>query len=284
MELRIIEERIKEYKPKNKVEELNALKEIAQEIILSALSRAEFFKYAAFQGGTCLRIVHGLNRFSEDMDFVLYEANPHFKWRQFSNEIELEFSGYGFNTELVDKSKADDIVKKAFLKNESFGQVIKLIYDRNASDAQVIKIKLEIDTNPPTGSTYATNVIHFPEPFSIVTQDIPSLLAGKIHALLCREYVKGRDWYDLVWYFSKKPTLNLSLLQNALFQLGPWKNEHLNIDNQWVATKLKEKADRLDWESVKKDVQPFLREKQLRSLDLWDKEFINECIIRLLCD
>lgn len=281
MELRIIEERIKEYKPNNKIEELNALKEIAQEIILSALSRAEFFKYAAFQGGTCLRIVHGLSRFSEDMNFVLFKSNSHFQWRQFSKEIELEFSGYGFNTELVDKSNADDIVKKAFLKDESFGQVLKLIYERNSSDAQVIKIKLEIDTNPPAGSTYATNVIHFPEPFSIVTQDIPSLLAGKIHALLCREYVKGRDWYDLVWYFSKKPNVNLYLLQNALFQLGPWKNEHLNVDNEWVATKLKEKADSLNWESVKDDVRPFLREKQLRSLDLWDKAFIKECISRL---
>ncbi len=282
MELRIIEERIKEYKPNNKVEELNALKEIAQEIVLSALSRAEFFKYAAFQGGTSLRIVHGLNRFSEDMDFVLYEANPHFQWRQFSNEIKLEFSGYGFTTELVDKSKADDAVKKAFLKDQSFGQVIKLMYDRNTSDTQVIKIKLEVDTSPPAGSTYETKVIHFPEPFSIITQDMPSLLAGKIHALLCREYVKGRDWYDLVWYSSKKPELNLPLLQNALFQLGPWKNEHLHIDKAWVASALKKKADALDWESVKKDVQPFLREKQLRSLDLWDKGFINECITRLL--
>ncbi len=282
MELRLIEDRIKEYKPSNKGEELNALKEIAQEIILSALSQAGFFRYAAFQGGTCLRIVHGLNRFSEDMDFILHEANPHFEWRQFSNEIELEFNGYGFDTEFVDKSKADDIVKKAFIKDQSFGQVIKFIYDRNPSDIQVIKIKLEVDTNPPMGSTYETKVVHFPEPFSIVTQDMPSLLAGKIHALLCREYVKGRDWYDLVWYCSKKPELNLLLLQNALFQVGPWKNKHLHIDKPWVETHLKEKAETLDWKSVKEDVVPFLRERQLRSLDLWDKEFINECITRLL--
>lgn len=107
MEIRVIEERIREYKPGGREEELNAFKEIAQEITLSALSRAEFFKHAAFQGGTCLRIVHGLNRFSEDMDFVLFQPNPHFKWSQFFHEIDLEFSGYGFRLEVRDRSKAE---------------------------------------------------------------------------------------------------------------------------------------------------------------------------------
>src|SRR5438552_2694192 len=107
---------MKEYQPSGKDEELNAFKEIAQEITLSALSRSEFFKQAAFQGGTSLRIVHGLNRFSEDMDFVLFKADPHFKWSQFFHEIELEFSAYGFQLEVKDRSKADSAVKKAFLK------------------------------------------------------------------------------------------------------------------------------------------------------------------------
>lgn len=278
MEIRVIEERIKEYKPVGKEEELNAFKEISQEITLSALSRAEFFKYAAFQGGTCLRIVHGLNRFSEDMDFVLFQPNPDFKWSHFFHEIELEFSGYGFRLEVKDRSKLEDTVKKAFLKENSFGKVLKLIYERTRSDVQVVNIKLEIDTNPPMGSGFETKVIRFPEPFSIVVQDLPSLFARKIHTLLCREYIKGRDWFDFVWYTSRKTEINLLNLQMALIQQGPWKGKEFNIDNHWVNEKLKEKVGTIDWEVAKKDVQPFLRDRQMRTLNLWSKDFFMECI------
>lgn len=278
MEIRIIEERIKEYNPTSKEEELNALKEIIQEIILSALSRAEFFKHAAFQGGTGLRIVHGLNRFSEDMDFVLFQANPDFKWSHFFNEMDLEFSGYGFHLEVKDRSKAEDTVKKAFLKENSFGKVLKLIYERTRFDIQVVNIKLEIDTNPPQGSQYETKVIMFPEAFSIVVQDLPSLFSGKMHALLCREYIKGRDWFDFIWYMSKKIELNLPLLQSALFQQGPWKEKNLNVTNEWVNANLREKIESIDWEAAKKDIQPFLRPRQLRTLDLWNKDYFLEML------
>lgn len=273
MEIKAIEERIREYQPAGAQEELNAFKEIAQEIVLSALSRAEFFKQAAFQGGTCLRIVHGLNRFSEDLDFVLFEPNQNFQWSQFFHEIALEFKGYGLQLEAKDRSKVDDSVKKAFLKESSFGQVLKLIYDRTRSDTQIVNIKLEVDTNPPEGSNFENKVVNFPEPFSIVVQNLPSLFAGKIHCLLCREYIKGRDWFDFVWYASRNTDINLLNLQYALFQQGPWKNKKLNIVNDWVYEKLKEKVKSIDWEIAKKDVQPFLRGKQLRTLDLWNTDF-----------
>ncbi len=275
MEIKIIEDRIREFKPINKEEELNAFKEIVQEITLSALSRAEFFKYAAFQGGTCLRIVHSLNRFSEDMDFILFKPNLDFKWSHFFNEIKQEFDAYGFTIETKDRSKADDTVKKAFLKEDSFGQVLKLAYERTRADVQVVNIKLEVDTNPPLGSNFETKIVGFPEPFTIVAQDLPSLFAGKMHALLCREYVKGRDWFDFIWYASKKTSINLSNLQNALDQQGPWKGEKvpipINID--WVREKLKDKIRNIDWTAARRDVQPFLREKQMRTLDLWNQDF-----------
>ncbi len=276
MEIRIIEERIKEFQPSGKAEELNAFKEIVQEITLSALSRAEFFKYAAFQGGTCLRIVHGLNRFSEDLDFVLFQPNPDFKWDRFLHEINVEFNGYGLQIEVKDRSRAEGTVKKAFLKENSFGKVLKLLYQRTRSDVRVVTIKLEVDTNPPIGSSFETKVVRFPEPFSLVAQDLPSLFAGKIHALLCREYVKGRDWFDFIWYSSKKTEINLFNLQHALLQQGPWKNESLNIDTPWVHDRLTEKIKTIDWEIAKKDVEPFLRGRQLRTLDLWDKKFFME--------
>lgn len=276
MEMRLIEDRIKDYQPTNKEEELNALKEIIQEIVLSGLSRANFFKQAAFQGGTCLRIVHGLNRFSEDMDFTSFHADPKFIWHPFFQEIDLEFRGYGLRLEVQDRSKADNIVKKAFLKENSFGKVLKLMYERDRSDVQVVNIKLEIDTNPPLGSTFETKVITFPEPFSIVVQDLPSLFAGKIHALLCREYVKGRDWFDFIWYISKGIKVNLLNLQNALIQLGPWKGHKLAIDDNWVIEQLKNKVEKIDWEMAKRDIYPFLRGRQRRTLDLWGKEFFLE--------
>ncbi len=278
MEIKVIEERIKEYKPNGKEEELNAFKEIVQEITLSALSRAEFFKYAAFQGGTSLRIVHGLTRFSEDMDFVLFQADPNFKWSHFFHEIDLEFSGYGFKLEVRDRSKVEDNVKRAFIKENSFGKVLKLIYERTRFDVQVVNIKLEIDTNPPMGSGFETKIIRFPEPFSIVVQDLPSLFAGKMHALLCREYTKGRDWFDFVWYMSRNIELNLLNLQNALVQQGPWKGKELDIDYNWVKEKLKEKIETIDWDVAIRDVQPFLRTRQSRTLDLWNKEFFLEML------
>lgn len=278
MEIKIIEERIKEYQPNGKEEELNAFKEIVQEITLSALSRAEFFKQAAFQGGTSLRIVHGLNRFSEDMDFVLFQADPQFKWTHFFHEIELEFSSYGFQLEIKDRSKADSAVKKAFLKENSFGKILKLIYERNRFDVQVVNIKLEIDTNPPLGSKYETKIIPFPEPFSVVMQDLPSLFAGKLHALLCREYTKGRDWYDFIWYMSRNIEPNFLNLQSALMQQGPWAGKELHIDQDWLNAKLNEKIMAVDFEVAKKDVQPFLRARQMRTLDLWNKDFFLEIL------
>lgn len=281
MEIKVIEERIRQYQPNGKEEELNAFKEIAQEIVLSALSRAEFFKKAAFQGGTCLRIVHGLNRFSEDMDFVLFEPNAEFKWTPFFHEIELEFKGYGFQLEVKDRSMVSSAIKKAFLKENSFGQVLKLIYERTRSDVQMINIKLEIDTSPPKNSTFETQIVSFPEPFSIVTQDLPSLFAGKLHALLCREYVKGRDWFDFIWYVSRKTSINLENLQEALFQQGPWKGQKLKIDRQWVQDELKKKIYMIDWEVAKKDVRPFLRDNQLRSLELWNKDFFTKFLLSL---
>src|SRR3990167_7757120 len=110
-----------------------------------ALSRANFFKQGAFQGGTCLRILHGLERFSEDLDFILFEKNPEFKWKTYFSEIQREFESYGLAIDIKDRSELNGPIKKAFLKNDSFGKVISLHYERNRADTQSITIKLEID-------------------------------------------------------------------------------------------------------------------------------------------
>ncbi len=122
----------------------------------------------------------------------------------------------------------------------------------------------------------------FPEPFSVVVQDFPGLFSWKIHALLCREYIKGRDWFDFVWYISRKNEINLLNLQSALFQQGPWKGEGVPVDNHWVRQKLIEKIQSIDWGMAKKDVQPFLRARQLRTIDLWNQGFFMELVDSLI--
>ena len=173
MSIKIITDRLLQFKPENKREELNAIKEIAQEITLIALSRTHFFKQGAFLGGTCLRIVHGLARFSEDLDFALFKPDADFKWFNYFEEIVSEFSSYGLTLEITDRSEANSTVKKAFLKENSFGKILIFHYEHDRADQQKILIKLEIDTNPPKGCEYANAIIDFPRPFSIITPNLP---------------------------------------------------------------------------------------------------------------
>jgi len=149
MSVTIIQDRLKNYALTTKQEELNALKEIYQEIALAALSRSDFFKHAAFQGGTALRIIHGLKRFSEDLDFVLLKPTQSFRWIRYLKAIELEFNSFGVNLEVKEREQAKGVIKTAFLKEDSFARILELRYDRLPSDKQHITIKLEIDTHPP---------------------------------------------------------------------------------------------------------------------------------------
>ena len=282
MDIRIIEDRIRtKYQPKNKREELNAFKEISQEIALMALSRTEFFKHAAFQGGTCLRIVYNLSRFSEDLDFIFFEPKKQFSWKHFLGEIQLEFNSFGLSLDVKDRSEADPIVKKAFLKENSFGQVLQLSYSRDQGDTQAILIKLEVDTDPPLGSVFEPKLVEFPTPFSLVAQDLPSLFAGKIHALLCRKYVKGRDLFDFIWYVTRRVEINYTFLQEALFQQGPWKTRRETVNSSWVRKRLKERLVSINWQAVKRDVEIFLKPRDLASLDLWEFSFFEQFITKL---
>jgi len=273
MSTEIIDDRLRQYAPESKQAELNAFKEIAQEITLAALSRSDFFTKGAFQGGTCLRIVYKLQRFSEDLDFILYEPVEDFAWQAYLNEIQTEFMAFGLSLEVIDRSELSGNVKKAFLKENSFGQVLSLSYARDRADVQTAKIKLEIDTRPPLGSDFESKIINFPSPFSIVTQTLPSLFSGKLHALLCRSYVKGRDWYDFVWYVSRKTSVNFALLQNALGQQGLWADQSLECDKQWLLNALSEKINTIDWDKAKKDIMNFIKPREQTSIAMWSSNF-----------
>lgn len=278
MTITIIQQRLKSYQSLSKQEELNALKEIYQEIALAGLARSDFFKLAAFQGGTALRIVHQLRRFSEDLDFVLLKPSRSFQWQSYLKAIEIEFNSFGVNIEIKERADAKGAIKTAFVKEDSFARILELTYDRLPSDEQKITIKLEIDTQPPEGSSFENAFLNYPYPFSILIQDFPSLFASKCHALLCRKYEKGRDWFDFLWYLSKKIPINYLLLKNALYQTGPYKEQEIPYSKKWLHEELKQKVSSLDWKSVKRDVEHFLRPQERKFIENWNGEFFQEQI------
>ncbi len=273
MTIKIIEERLARYKCQSRQEEENALREITQEVALNALFNQDFFKVAAFQGGTCLRIFYSLNRFSEDLDFALINPDPHFDVAMYLATLSGEFEAFGYNIQIVDRSKLDQTVKKVFLKDDSIGELLNLEYPMRAGQARSIRIKFEIDTNPPSGAEVENKFHDFPLNFAVTAHTLPSLFAGKSHSLLCREYIKGRDWYDFLWYAAQKTDLNYTLLSNALNQTGPWKGQTISVDKTWYLREMKKKIVSMNWKEAADDVRRFLKVNELKSLELWSKEF-----------
>ena len=252
--------------------EEQALKEILQEVALYALWRAGFFEVAAFQGGACLRILHGLPRFSEDLDFILAELNPDFAWSRYFDRLTVVLAEFGIRCELIDRGRMDRAVRQALLKDDSIGRQLDLSF-YGGDPYRKLKIKLEIDTHPPQGSGFEYRYLDFPLDFEVRAQDLPSNFALKLHALLCRPYVKGRDWFDFGWYVARGVTPNLPHLQSALRQIGPWANENLTVDAPWLENALTAKIQAIDWTQAARDVAPFLSAAEQHSLRLWSPRF-----------
>lgn len=272
MSIQIIQQRLLSYNCNTDLEEQQAIREITQEVVLAALGRGDFFKHALFQGGTCLRIFYGLNRFSEDMDFILRDANPDFKLKDHIKHLTDELAAYGYDIEITDRDKAAATVKKAFLKDNSLGKVIELQHTNQTGPMAKIRIKLEVDSNPPTGSGHELKYLDFPFVSAVAVQDKPGLFAGKIHALLCREYVKGRDWYDFIWYTSNGIGINYDFLTSAINQLGPWQDQSIIVDKNWVLGELERKIISMNWKQAVEDVRRFVRTAEQPSLSLWSKD------------
>ncbi len=269
----LLSQKIAEYRPKNAVDQENILQELMQHFCLVSLAKEGFFKIAEFQGGTCLRIIHGLDRFSENLDFVLKKPDPSFKWQKYLDRISRDFRAENIHFEILDKSETTSVVKKAFLKTDSIGKILilKLPYSRQVT--KKIKIKVEIDSNPPQASTYETQYISFPVITAITCQTLQSSFASKCHALLCRKYTKGRDWFDFIWYINKKIAPNLELLENALFQQGPWAGKQIHMTPSWFKKQLAKIIKELDWPAVREDVRRFIKPANQKSLELWDSDF-----------
>ncbi|MCK5912891.1 MAG: nucleotidyl transferase AbiEii/AbiGii toxin family protein [Desulfuromusa sp.] len=270
--IEIIQQRLDSYQAQTLLQEDQALKEILQEISLYGLWRAGFFDVAAFQGGTSLRILYKLPRFSEDLDFILKEANSNFTWQKYLDQLIETFTESGLKIDVLDKSRMDKRVQQAILKNDAIANQLTISFPQK--DHRVaLKIKLEIDIHPPAESAYGWSYLDFPLDFEVCHQDLSSNFALKIHALLCRPYLKGRDWFDFCWYVSRKVQPNYRHLQAALYQYGPWEKQEQMVDCDWLQRHLLAKIDGIDWQKAVLDVERFLDSSQRRSLSLWDKKF-----------
>lgn len=272
MSVRMIQDRLADYGCRSALEEEQALREITQEVVLAALGRTDFFARAAFQGGTCLRIFHGLPRFSEDLDFALAAPDTGFQLSPYLEAVSAELTAYGYGLEVDHRDRAG-AVQTGFLKDDSLGRLLRLDYRPVTGPLRKIRIKLEVDTNPPSGARYDMPILDFPFPSATRIFDPPSLLAGKIHALLCREYTKGRDWFDFIWYATRRVTINHDLLTSALGQLGPWAGKAVVADNAWCGRALAAAIGRLDVERAREDVRRFVKPADVRSLELWNRDF-----------
>ena len=277
----VVAAKLGEYDLGNAVEQENALQELMQHYILASLSRAGLFAEAMFHGGTCLRIVYGINRFSQDLDFLLKKPDPHFVWQPYLARVQRDCAQEGIDLEIQDKSAVDKAIRKTFVKTDSIGKVMTLGLPYGRQAQRKIRVKLEIDANPPEGSRFETNYLSFPVTAPITVQSLASGFATKSHALLCRTYTKGRDWYDLVWYVGRRIEPNLELLANALLQQGPWKNEKQEITVAWLLNALRDKIGTIDWRIARSDVQRFLPTKEQEGLKVWSENFFLHQVARM---
>ena len=268
----VIETMLSKYNPRNNKERENAIKEVIQEIALAGLSRGGFFEKVAFYGGTCLRIFYGLNRFSEDLDFALVNKDDSFKLDDYFPTLEKEFNSYGLEINIEAKKKENEI-QSAFIKGNTLMLMLSFFPKNDEAKRvisnQKIKIKFEVDVDNPSGGTTQIKYRILPSPYAVRIFDEPTLFAGKIHAILCRNYkhhVKGRDYYDYLFYIGKGTKFNLKYLENKLKNSNKIDSK-VSLSLDMVKDMLKEKFLNADYESAKEDVSNFIEDK--KSVDLW---------------
>ena len=275
---RSIEQMINAYNAENLYDRKNAMKEVMQEIVLCGLSRAGFFNKAAFYGGTALRIFYGLDRFSEDLDFSLETPDPEFDLETYFPCLTKEIKSYGLNVEITTKEKTrDSAIHSAFLKGNTKEHLLMFFNDEqlagSVSGNEVIKIKFEVDTDPPAYAEFERKYRLLPAPYEVRLYDMPSLFAGKIHAVLARAWknrVKGRDLYDYVFYLSRNTSVNLKHLRARLIDSGTIsENEDCSLER--IKTMLCDRFSAIDYAQAKRDVEPFIHDAAL--LDVWSADF-----------
>ncbi len=254
----------------------HALRKVVQELALLGLWRSKFFEHAAFYGGTALRILYGLDRFSEDLDFSLLRPRPDFPFDRHLDAVRMELASFGFGVVVRRKDKAlDNRIRQGLVQ----GRVRTLLV---AAGAPQQIVKLELDVDPPPGfATHARTLLQ-PIPFSVRAYQPPDLFAGKLHAVLCRRWktrVNGRDWYDLVWFVGRTVPARLSHLQRRLEHGGDWPGGGA-LDLPGLQDLLHERIEILDVAAARAEVEPFVDDPA--SLLLWSRDFFHDLVIQHL--
>lgn len=277
----MIKEWIDTYEPANEEEALSALREIMQEIALAGLSRTDFFKKAAFYGGTALRIFYGLDRYSEDLDFSLLAVDNKFSLEPYFQSIQNEFNSMGMQVSLRTKNKIHKTpIESAFLKSETLWKELVLedvVEQLGIRSNKNIRIKIEVDRNPPLNFKTEEKLLLRPFSFYVKCFNLPSLFAGKMHALLFRKWknrVKGRDWFDMEWYIRKGVALNLEHFLERAQESGDW--EKPTISKEEFLDLLREKIKTTSIDKVKADVRPFIR--NMKQLEIWSPQYFLDLV------
>ena len=268
--------------PDANISEKTKIREILQQTALLGLERHAFFEKAAFYGGTSLRILYGLDRFSEDMDFTLLKPDPKFDFQPFLEGMQKELSSFGFQLEVLQKTKnIQTSVLSAFLKMNTIQLYLSIGEENKAKSInhnEKIQIKIEVDTDPPTGFRVESHLVLNPVSFYILTLHKSDLFAGKMHAILYRAWkgrVKGRDWYDLIWYVQNKISLNIHFLEINMKKEGHLPLEE-KLDRNRLIHMIHEKIDSINWESAKDDMRTFIADPQ--RLNIWSPKYFKDLI------
>lgn len=260
----VFERMMSQYPQKTANDRRNATYEVMQQVVLAGLYRGGFFEHAAFYGGTCLRLFHGVERYSEDMDFSLLKKDENFSLERYYPAIIDECRLLGRDVEITRKDKRTfGKVESAFLKDNTD------VYNISFQTEKSIRIKIEVDTMPPLQFETEQQLLLQPFSFMVRCFTLPCLFAGKMHALLFRQWknrLKGRDWYDFEWYVRSAVPLNFAHLQARVKEFNG-----MDIDREQFQTMLKERLSQTDIRQVKADVLPFVQNP--RDLDIWSNDY-----------
>jgi len=278
-----LQEMLKErFNPVTRAGYVNALKQVIQELALTGLWRAKFFEHCAFYGGTALRILYGLPRFSEDLDFTLLKADDNFSLSPYFQAVETELSAWGFEPEITGKPQPSETrIESAFIKANTKLHLLKVGVPAaliQTAESELLKVKFEVDTDPPHSFETEVKYLLRPIPCNIRAVNLPQMFAGKVHAVLCRNWqnrVKGRDWYDLVWFIGRKTVCPLTCLESRMRQSGHWKGEN-RLDAQAASTLLSAKLHQINLTAARQEAQLFVDNPA--ELDVWSEDFFEQCI------
>ncbi len=273
-----------EYDCQSRDDYVNALREILQTLALLGLWRAKFFEHAAFYGGTALRVLYGLDRYSEDLDFSLLRPQPGFQLSTYADALVREIRAFGFEVEFQSRRRRTAI-ESAFLKTNTYQQLLYIEAPeeilRGVHGRRALKVRLEVDTDPPGEFETETKYVLQPVPFAVRAYALPDLFAGKLHAVLCRRWktrVKGRDWYDLAWYAGRRARVRLRHLEARLRQTGDY-DDASPLTKKRLRDALRKAVDALDVEQARREAARFVQDP--RRLDIWSREFFHQVIERI---